>query len=66
MYLGEHGGYKVLVMENLGPTLQQMKQLNKNKKLPGKSILKIAAQLVSIQSSFLCTGKSLIDDSTHG
>lgn len=49
MYLGEHGGYKVLVMENLGPTLLQMKEMNKNKKLPGKSILKIAAQLVRIQ-----------------
>lgn len=52
MYLGEHGGYKVLIMQMLGPTLQQMKEITKNKKLSGKSILKIATQLVSIQSSF--------------
>lgn len=48
MYLGEHGGYKVLIMQMLGPTLQQMKEMTKNKKISGKSILKIATQLVSI------------------
>lgn len=46
MYLGEHGGYKVLVMEVLGLTLHQVKEMNKNRKLSGKSVLKIAAQLV--------------------
>lgn len=48
MYSGEHGGYKVLVMEVLGLTLHQVKEMKKSKKLSGKSILKIAAQLVCI------------------
>lgn len=47
MYNGEHGGgYRVLVMEMLGPTLSEIKELTKNRKLPGNSILKIATQLV--------------------
>lgn len=52
MYLGVHGGYKVLIMQMLGPTLQQMKEITKNKKLSGKSVLKIGAQLVSIHLLF--------------
>lgn len=47
MHFGEHGGYKILVMQMLGPTLQEMKDLTKQKKLTGKSILKIAIQLVT-------------------
>lgn len=48
LFFGEHGGYKVLVMQMLGPTLKEMKDFSKKQKFSGKTILKIAIQLVSI------------------
>lgn len=46
-YFGDHGGYKVLVMKMLGPTIQDLKEVTKNYKLSGKTLLKIAIQAVS-------------------
>lgn len=48
MYFGDHGGYKVLVIKMLGPTIQDYKINAQQNKLTGKTILKIAIQAVSI------------------
>lgn len=48
MYFGEHGGYAVLVMEMLGPTLNDLKEMIGKDKLFEKTIWKIAIQAVNI------------------
>lgn len=47
MYFGEHGGgYKVMVMKLLGPTLAELKEVTGRNKLFGRTIFKVAIQAV--------------------
>lgn len=48
LYFGDFLGYKVLIMQMLGPTLHDLKELTRKHKLSGKTILKMAIQLVSM------------------
>lgn len=48
MYFGNHGGYKVLVLKLLGPTLAELKEVTGSNKLFAKTILKIAIQAVNL------------------
>lgn len=47
MYFGEYGGYSVLIMKMLGPTLPELMQLTGKNKVSKKTVLKIAIQAVS-------------------
>lgn len=49
MHGGEHGGgYKAIVLNLLGPTLAELKEVTARNKLFGKTILKIAIQAVNL------------------
>lgn len=52
MYFGDHGGYTVLVMQMLGPTLNDLKEMIGKDKLFEKTIWKIGIQAVNIFFSF--------------
>lgn len=47
LYFGAYGGYKYLVMDILGSTLHDLKELTGKNKLFGKTIAKIAIQAVN-------------------
>lgn len=53
LYFGDHGGYAVLIMQMLGPTLNDLREMIGKDKLLEKTIWKIGIQAVNIFFFFI-------------